>query len=322
MTRGPYCTVSMSPAAFLSTWKGAVTKWELYLWESIGKFVCMLGLTKIFQRSIKQKHARGFSKNTFASRCVSTFLFLSSQTSSLENTFIRSQIQVLMSLLPPSITNLCSVNVVCNIPSQGCGWVGIKNFRQQFLLANRGQRLDSFVVRGLDRLVVFACHGTTLDFCISLTASWRHTDLCHCLRFRKSETPLEKLVRRVFAPYHISKWVSNLLSRWSLEHERPSAYRRAFRVARLQETLERSSLNLSWAWHSSGFSFGARITWPGRWWCRLFFSCGWCCWQGWHCSICRFPTYASNSEVQTSASRWCSCDKPSRCQKGCWWVVI
>ena len=95
----------------------------------------MLGLTKIFQRSIKQKHARGFSKNTFASRCVSTFLFLSSQTSSLENTFIRSQIQVLMSLLPPSITNLCSVNVVCNIPSQGCGWVGIKNFRQQFLLA-------------------------------------------------------------------------------------------------------------------------------------------------------------------------------------------
>ena len=110
---------------------GAVTKWELYLCESIEKILLASLAKQKFSTQCLNKNTRKFVKLT-SRRCAFPLSFLSPHASSLGNTIIRSLFQVLMSLSHPFSRTLVDLKVVCNIPSQGCGWVGLKNFRQQF----------------------------------------------------------------------------------------------------------------------------------------------------------------------------------------------
>ena len=71
-----------------------------------------------------QKHTQ-VSQTNFASLCVFTFIFIISCIIPWKHhhTFVDPSVDV---MVPSSLTYPCSLNVVCNIPSQGCGWVGFK----------------------------------------------------------------------------------------------------------------------------------------------------------------------------------------------------
>ena len=96
------------------------------------KFVLASSAKQNFSTQCLNKNTRKFVKLT-SRRCALSLPFLSSHASSLGNTITLSSFQVLMSLSLHFPRTLVHLNVVCNIPSQGCGWVGLKNFRQQFL---------------------------------------------------------------------------------------------------------------------------------------------------------------------------------------------